>query len=166
MKTIVSLLFVFGTFFLTHPLIAETTGLEELLPPKSDKTWKVKGEIKQAKGQELFMLINGGAMLYLQLGFNQVLMATLTNSSGQLINLDVFEMNSAEIAEQLVQKKIGESPETLDIGSKAYFEDYYINFYQEKYQVTISGADASEKSRQGVIDLAKLVSERITAVSE
>lgn len=144
-------------------LMADATDLSKYIPGPGDKNqWQLEGTAKQAKGNELFMLINGGATLYLQFGFNQAVIVTVKNKNGQPLNLDIYEMNSAEAAKQVNREKIGKAAEKVDIGTEAYLEEYYINFYQEQYQVTISGFDDSNTSRESIIALAQLVSRKIS----
>lgn len=108
------------------------------------------------------MLINGGATLYLSLGFKKALTATLLDKQKKPINIDVFEMNSAAIAKQVNSEKVGTEAKKLSFGQDANLESYYLNFWQGPYQITISGYDSTPESIDSIINLAKIVDQKIT----
>ncbi len=163
MKTKLALMVVLIHLFSTVPVFAEMNNLKMLIPSSEDKEWQLDGDAKQAEGNQLFMLINGGATLYLQLGFKRALTVTVKNKGGQLLNLDIFEMNSPEIAQQVNREKVGEDSRKIAIGVEAYLGEYYINFHQRVYQITVSGYDSSKESIESITALAKLVSRKISA---
>jgi len=148
--------------FSSGSLFAEEIDLKQYIPSVEDEEWQLDGEASQAEGNELFMLINGGATLYLQLGFKRALIVTVKNKQGLQLNLDIYEMNSPELAQQANKEKIGENALRIEIGTEAFLEDYYINFWQGCYQITISGYDSSEESIKSITALAELVSRKVS----
>ncbi len=137
--------------------------LEAFLPTSSNhREWQLEGPVQKAEGSQLFMLINGGATLYLSLGFKKALTATLLDKQKKPINIDVFEMNSAAIAKQVNSEKVGTEAKKLSFGQDANLESYYLNFWQGPYQITISGYDSTPESIDSIINLAKIVDQKIT----
>lgn len=81
--------------------------LLRLLPSKSrSQGWKLDTPPETAEGLELYSLINGGAEIYVQAGFKRAVMASYRDPKGKMINLEIFEMTSAESARNVHAKKI------------------------------------------------------------
>lgn len=155
-------------FLLWSPalLLADTPAvldLEIFLPPIGGQSeWQLDGPVQKAEGKQLFMLINGGATLYLSLGFKRALTATFKDRHGKPVNVDLFEMNSLLIAQRVNREKVGTEGRDLPIGNEGRLESYYLNFWQGPYQVTISGYDATAASIDSITRLAGLIADNIT----
>ena len=157
------LLSVFTGFVFLLPNSITAADLETFLPTVSiHQEWQVENPAQKAEGNQLFMLINGGATLYLSLGFKRVLIVTLIDKEGKPINIDIFEMNSPSIAQQVNNEKVGVEAEKLSFGRNASLESYYLNFWQGPYQVSISGYDSTPASIASIIRLARIVDFKIT----
>jgi hypothetical protein len=52
------------------------------------------------------------------------------------------------------------------IGSDAQLADYYMNFWKGPFLVTLTGFDETEKTRQGLLDIAQAVSSRMPGGGE
>ncbi len=135
--------------------------LESLLPVKAGGDWRLEGSPQKAEGMNLFMLINGGAELYLHNGFKRALIATLLDRQGKPFNMDIYQMNSAEIAKKTNKEKIGEGAERISIANDARFEGYYLNFWKGPYQVTVSASYESEAFQSGIKKLAEIIAGNI-----
>lgn len=163
MKTIKTFLFI-STFiiFSGNSYASEpATDLMQLLPPASNTEWRLEGTPQTAEGMQLFMLINGGAELYLQKGFKRALIATFLDKKGQPYNIDIYQMNSAEIAKETNKEKTGENATEIAFGNDAQLESYYLNFWKGPYQVTVSASDESAAAQNAIKVLAKIVADRI-----
>ena len=166
----VNLIFVFFVL-LSYPSFCfyahaeKNTGhdaLFDLLPSESQlKEWKFDGEPQIAVGKELYLLINGGAEIYMQEGFKRAILASYSDGKGKVINLEIFEMTSPESARRIHMKKIGKQGKKLPIGDDAVLENYYLNFQKERFQVTLSGYDSEAETVKMLLDLAHIVVKRI-----
>jgi len=135
-----------------------------LLPLESDlKGWTLDGEPQTAEGMALFELINGGAEEYVKQGFRRALLATYRNNEGKRINVDVYEMLSPESAKRIHRKKAGDRGATVPVGEEAAMEDYYLNFQKGSFQVTLSGYDTQKETLEWLLQIGRLVAERIRA---
>ena len=157
----------FITFFSPVFSPCEETGPQEtllhLLPLESDlKGWKLDGEAQTAEGIGLFELINGGAEEYVKEGFKRAVIATYRNNEGKLINLDIYEMLSPESAKRIHRKKAGNKGQKISVGEEAAIEDYYLNFRKGAYQVTLSGYDTQKETLEWLLQIGRLVAERIS----
>ena len=113
------------------------------------------------RGDELFMMIDGGADIYHEYGFSQVVRAAYTDADGRSINLEIYAMQSPQAAWGIYTFKTGAGATPVDIGQEALFEDYYLNFVKGNLLVTVVGPDAEEATAKAVIALARAVDARI-----
>ncbi len=149
--------------FSTSLLAADpAANLESFLPAKSNPDWRLEGDPQTAEGMNLFVLINGGAEIYLQNGFKRALIATFLDTQDRPFNVDIYQMNSPEIAKKTNHEKVGEGAEQIAIGNDGRFEGYYLNFWTGSYQITVSASDESEASQTGIKNLARIIAGNIT----
>lgn len=124
--------------------------------------WKPDGAPQTYRGEALFRMINGGADIYHEYGFNQVVRAAYVNAGGQSVNLEIYQMKSPASAYGIYSFKAGEGGTPLTIGQEARLQDYYLNFWKGDLLVTVIGLDSDAETRQGVVDLAAAVDTRIS----
>ena len=136
--------------------------LLHLMPLESDlEGWKLDGEPQTAEGIRLFELINGGAEEYVKEGFSRVILATYRNHEGKRINVDIYEMLSQESARNIYRKKAGDGGTKVPLGDEGAMEEYYLNFRKGAYQVTLSGYDTRKETQEWLLQVGRLVAERI-----
>ena len=69
--------------------------LSNYLPASGEVNgWKLSDTPKNFRGDELFLMINGGADIYHEYGFRQVQTAEYVDAGGKSINLEIYEMES------------------------------------------------------------------------
>jgi Family of unknown function (DUF6599) len=136
--------------------------------PASDEIsgWKLNDTPQNYRGDELFLMINGGAGIYHEYGFTQVLRAEYVDAGGKSINLEIYEMESPAAAYGIYTFKSSDSGKTLSIGNEALLQDYYLNFWKRNLLVTVIGLDSEERTVQGVVAMAKAVDARITSTGD
>lgn len=141
--------------------------LSGFLPASGDIAgWKLSGEPKNYRGDQLFQMINGGAGIYHEYGFRQALSAEYVDVNGKSISLEIYEMKSPASAYGIYTFKIGDNGKAVSIGQEAMLQDYYLNFWKGNLLVTVIGRDSEERTLQGVVGLAKAVDARITNTGE
>jgi hypothetical protein len=128
--------------------------------------WTLRDAPKNYRGDELYVMIDGGADIYYEYGFTQVLCAEYVDVRGKSIKLEIYEMESPTAAYGMYTFKIGDGGKALGIGQEALLEDYYLNFRKGNLLVTVVGPDSEEESVQGVVALAKSVDARIAKTGE
>ena len=121
------------------------------------------GESQAYHGDDLYQMIDGGADIYHEYGFRQVLSAEYVDGGGKIIKLELYEMEDPDAAYGIYSFKVGEGGKALAIGREGRLEDYYLNFWKGNMQVTLIGQDADQTTVQGVVALAQAVAARITA---
>jgi len=128
--------------------------------------WSPDGSPEKFLGDDLFMMINGGADIYHEYGFKQVIGADYVNSGGKAIRLEIYEMENSAAAYGIYTFKTGDGGKNVDIGQDALLEEYYLNFWKGNVLVTVIGPDPEEETVQGVVAIAKAVDARITETGE
>jgi hypothetical protein len=128
--------------------------------------WKLSEAQKSYRGDRLYLMINGGADVYHEYGFTQVLSAEYEEVGGKSIKLEIYEMESPAAAYGIYTFKIGAGGKELAIGQEGLLEDYYLNFWKGNMLVTVIGQDPEEETVRGVVALAKAVAARIAETGE
>lgn len=141
--------------------------LAGLLPASGEVAGFTPNGTPQAyHGDDLFQMIDGGADIYHEYGFRQVLSAEYLDAHGKTIKLEMYEMESPAAAYGIYSFKVGEGGKPLAIGQEGRIEDYYLNFWKGNMQVTLIGQDAEEETVQGIVALAGAVAARIAQTGE
>ena len=129
--------------------------------PKPPEGWVYLEEPNIAVGNQLFTVINGGAELYVRLGFTRAVFASYRSVEGKSINLEVYEMKTPAAARKTYDRKTGTSGRAVDVGAAARLEEYYLNFYKGPYQITVSGYAADTQTAENLLTIARLIDERL-----
>lgn len=134
-----------------------------LLPNQNQlKDWQPFGEPQYAKGEDLFLLINGGAEIYYEYGFRQAVIHSYSHEDRTSINVEIYEMEDAVSAYGMYSFKAGGNGENIAIGSKGKMEEYYLNFWKGPYVVTLIGFDTDRTTRESLKKFAGLIDDNIT----
>lgn len=131
--------------------------------PKSGemKEWEPTGSPQTFVGEDLYELINGGAVIYYEYGFRQVVTQEYTNKVGKSINLEIYEMTGPASAYGIYSFKISDNGENIAVGTDALLEDYYLNFWKGNFLVTIVAYDSDQETLNGLRTIAETVDAKI-----
>jgi len=141
--------------------------LTKLLPSAVDvKGWAPRGRPQVFRGEDLFLYIDGGAEIFHEYGFRQVITQDYANAAGKTVTLDIDEMASPEGAFGMYTFKTGAGGRGVPFGRDGRLEDYYLNFWKGPFLVTVVGPDASAESLEGVERVARAADARIAAGGE
>jgi hypothetical protein len=133
-----------------------------LLPDKiGSGNWIREDEsIQTAAGEELYDLINGGADLYLEYGFQKAAFAVY-EGQGKAINVEIYQMDGDSAAYGINSLKKGRRWKSVDRGQEGFLSAYYLNFWKGVYQVSVIGMDSTESSMQGILIIAGRIAAQI-----
>ncbi len=134
-----------------------------LLQPGELKGWESVGTPQHMIGEDLFLLINGGAEIYYEYGFKQVIAQGFKNKNGKSFNLEIYEMQTPAAAYGIYTFKTGNEGKPLDVGNEGLLEDYYLNFWKGNVCVTVIGFDSEKETMDGIVEAAKMVAAKINA---
>lgn len=137
--------------------VTAQTDLYPLFPDKEVVGWTRVEDPQQYRGDELFMMIDGGADIYHEYGFSQVVAGEYENAEGKFIRLEIYEMTSPQAAYGIYSFKTSADGKTLDIGQAALLEEYYLNIWKGNLLVTIVGSDAETATTDAVIAFGRFI---------
>lgn len=148
--------------FMAAPLSAQPESVLSYLPDESQLSgWETLGEPQTAEGDDLFLLINGGAEIYHEYGFARAVMHSYVRGE-KSVNLEVYEMEDVASAYGAYSFKTGREGESVAVGTESRFEDYYLNFWKGNVVVTLIGFDTDQETREAILMLARSVEGKIT----
>jgi len=123
--------------------------------------WNQEDLAQVFEGEDLFVYIDGGAEIYLEYGFCRVLVQDFKDDEGRRLSLEIFEMASPESAYGIFSFKKSASGKPIEIGDEAQLADYYLNMWKGHFLVTLTGFDATPRTREGLLSIARFVAARI-----
>ena len=139
---------------------SSVTSLRNLLPQDVGE-WQRQGEVLEYAGDGLFDYINGGAEIYYEYGFVQVIVQDFTASGEHTLTLEIYEMEDPDSAFGIYSFKRSPGGQYLEVGDLGRLEDYYMNFWKGKYLITLTGFDEEGITLRGIQAIAKDVDKRI-----
>ncbi len=143
------------------------TDLLKFLPSTGEVgEWERDDSPQEYRGDSLYEYINGGAEIYHDYGFKQVVVQDFKNKRGKSISIEIFEMEDTESAFGIFTFKISPEERKLGLGSDARLSDYYLNFWKGDLLVTITGFDEDEETVEGLQELARAVDAKIKRKGE
>jgi hypothetical protein len=124
--------------------------------------WRPEDEPQHVEGEDLFLLINGGAEIYHEYGFKQAVVQSYVDENERSLNLEIYEMSDPPAAFGIYTFKKGEKGRDLDLGEAASLQDYYLNAWKGNFLVTVVGFDTEKETIDGLQILANAVAGKIT----
>ena len=157
-------IFVFLILFFACMNVKRNNELKYLLPTNDElQNWQTKDEPVRAIGEDLYELINGGAEVYHEYGFKEVISQEYESAEGNSINLEIYKMENSFSAFGMYSFKTGNEGDKYNIGNEAFFEDYYLNFWKGEYLITLIGFDTEKETIAGILELAKIIEKKISS---
>lgn len=133
-----------------------------MLPgPEELPGWVKDGEPQHFEGEDLFIYIDGGAEIYFEFGFRQVVVQDYRTATGSRLSLEIFQMDSPESAYGIYAFKTSRRGEPVALGDDCQLADYYLNLRKGPFLATITGLDATDAVRNALLSLARIIEPRI-----
>ncbi len=139
--------------------------LSYLLSGQEAGEWKTDGPPQEFKGEDLYLYIDGGAEIYREYGFAEVLVQEYKDREGTRLSLEIFRMTSPESAYGMYTFKRSPRGAPVSIGAEGQLDGYYLNFWQGDFLATITGQDESPATRRGLLEIARAVAGKIRGPS-
>jgi hypothetical protein len=140
--------------------------LQDLLPAAGELDgWSASGEARAAAGKDLYLLIDGGAEIYYEFGFKQVIFQTYSHANGQTINLELYEMDNPQAAYGVYTFKTGRTGIALEIGQESWLESYFLNSWRGNYLTTVIGLNDDTLTMEGIKKIAGIIDSKINCIS-
>ncbi|MCX6121062.1 MAG: hypothetical protein NTX44_05540 [Ignavibacteriales bacterium] len=149
-------------FLYTGSLQSLSQDIHSYLPnPNELGIWHAVDSVRVFTGEELYTLIDGGADMYLEYGFQRVMTAEYENPQERSIKLEIYEMTDAAAAAGLFSLNIGTQGKPVAIGNEGRQYDYHIMFWKNRFLVFVSGNDTLKETSVGIRTIASTVNDKL-----
>lgn len=153
---------VISLLVFTNPAFASEKDLLQMLPEsRGFKEAVPAGEPQIAKGEKLFELINGGAVLFLKHGFQQALFQEYQTDNGRTMNLEIYQMKTPAVAKGVFTERADRSSKKIPLGEQGVHGAYYCAFHRGVYYVTVTGSESTQQMQQLLLKTARTVDQGI-----
>ncbi|MEZ5001214.1 MAG: DUF6599 family protein [Bacteroidales bacterium] len=138
------------------------TGMKALLPVEGEiKGWEVAGPVRQYGAEQLESIAGRESVLYSEYGFREAIRASMINSSGEILGLEIYRMDDTFGSYALYLQKSRGAGETYTAGNNSYLDSLSLGFWKHHYLVTISCDRLNDSTLLGMKLVADLVDSRI-----
>ncbi len=146
--------FIFLPLLFFSILSTETSAqtVRDLVPGEGQIIgWEPVGEPEYAEGQDLYLLIDGGAEIFHEYGFAAAAFQIFGSAKGDIINLEIYEMADTAAAYGIYTFRSGSPGKRVDLGCQAVLASYYLNFWSSRYVISVVGMDSSKDIIDGIM---------------
>ncbi len=155
------ILFFLGILVLPD-VIAQNQDLHLIFPVNEDiEGWKLSGQPDFYQGEELYYLIDGGADIYMEYGFNRVIGGEFTNPAGIRLRLEIYEMTDNAAAFGIFSINHHSLKWNNEVGDESVLGDDFFAFRKKNYYTIISKLIGSGQMDLEMIRLGRIVASKI-----
>jgi hypothetical protein len=141
--------------------------LNNLLPQAGEvNSWAPDGHAQLAVGEDLFLLINGGAEIYHEYGFERCVFQTYLSDDGYSINVEIYEMDGPQAAYGIFTFKRSDNGIPVEIGHEGSYESYYIIYWRGKFLVNVIALGDWDGARDDIYQIASTFDTKIKTQAE
>jgi len=141
----------------------QPTGIHALVPGPGDVSgWEPADTVQVFVGEDLYLLIDGGAEIFHEYGFDRVAACEFKGDSGKMVSLEIYDMTSPEAAYGMYSFKAGRNGKAVNVGTDGLKQGYYIIFWKDHYLVTVTGYDNDPITLKGIAAIAATVDKHIS----
>lgn len=154
---------------LTFAVIGQTAtpSIRSYLPRSEDVApWQQVDSARLFVGEELYLLIDGGADRYLEYGFSQVVAAGYANSRGSSVKIEIYEMADAAAAYGIYSVTVGSQGRVVQIGNEGILYQYHLMFWKSHFLIFVSAADTAAETTAGIMNLARFIERKLGEAGE
>jgi hypothetical protein len=151
-------------------------GTMSLLPVDDDVPgWKRSEKLLSASNdEELYKIVNGGATLYIQHGFQSFAGQSYKGPKGVELEVFIFNQGTPQHAQDLYENpfaKPGRGKEMPGLGEKARIDmtplfSYGVDFVQKGFFVRVIIQDKTEEGLKVALSFAHKISKRIDTIAK
>jgi len=155
-------IFLFISVFASIQLIAQNEILSELLPSINElKGFELKTEPEYYQGDDLFYLINGGADIYLEYGFKDVISASYENETGLSFKAEIYQMLNDSAAYGIFSFNRNDKMIYHDIGDESIRQDDFLIFIKGHYYVVLTTQSNQKEQKVNLQAKARFIEAKI-----
>lgn len=142
------------------PALAQRSSPESFLPAGT-AGWRLAESPQLFVGDELFRMIDGGAVLYHEYGFDRAASAHYQDSAGRMVDAEIYAMSDAGAAYGIFGITAAAGDSTLALGDEGEMGEYFLVFRKGRYVVTVSGQNSERPTLDGVRFIGQAIQARI-----
>jgi hypothetical protein len=136
--------------------------IRSVLPAlESLQGWQYNKAPRVYPGDKLFDLINGGADIYYEYGFTQVVSVTYNDPAHTVILVEIYEMSDPSAGYGIFSLMQQTAEWCKTYGNVSAVRNDYIAFWQGNYYVNISWSSRQHKDIPPLTKLAKMICDNI-----
>jgi hypothetical protein len=141
-----------------------TKEIKSYLPSSNEISgWKIIDSPQRYKGDELFLLMDGGADIYLEYGFKQAVNCMYINDANASVKVEIYQMKSPEGAYGIFTNNSGEDGEKIMVGNGGLLTNYGLIFWKNNFMVSITGSNNEINTKTELVNFAKSIDTKIEA---
>jgi hypothetical protein len=138
------------------------TNIASILPGTGEAgEWYRPDSVRAFTGEELFDFIDGGADIYFEYGFRQVVSAEYRNTKKTSVKLEIYEMTDNGAAYGMYSINVSSQGKTVRVGNEGTLNEYYLIFWKNRFLTFISSDDTTGETLEGILTLAECVEKKI-----
>jgi hypothetical protein len=138
------------------------TAMPTVLPADADvPAWRLAQPWRVLAGQDLFELIDGGAEIYHEFGFDRVIAASYAGDDSASLQVEIYRMQSAEAAYGVFSMMVSPSGRPVALGDEARLYDEYLLMWSGRYFVSITALGATARHERVLTTFAASIARRI-----
>ena len=143
---------------------ADAPGLPQLLPgPDQLPGWRVAEPPRLYPGEQLFDLIDGGAMLYQEYGFVEALSCRYEGPGGASLQIEIYRMSSPESAYGIYSMMQSAGGAPVDAGQEARLAGDYIAVWKGSCYISVTALGPRESVGGALLQAGRLIAAGIPA---
>ena len=147
---------------LSFQLFAQQEELMNLLPTGEQlNSFELKAEPEYYQGDDLFFLINGGADIYLEYGFKDVISASFANKTGQNFKAEIYQMLNDSATYGIFSFNSGKKAVTHNIGDACIIQNDFLIFIKGNYYTVLTTSSNKEEQQLNLVGIAEAISDKI-----
>ncbi len=106
-------------------------------------------------------MIDGGAALYLEYGFDRAVSAKYENGEGRTIDAEIYTMADAGGASGIFTITAASGEQPLEMGDDGELGEYFLVFRKGRHVVTVSGQNSDTPTMDGVKAIGRTIESRL-----
>jgi hypothetical protein len=153
MKKLVLLFFVFSRVLFPQDVFN--------LLPDSIGTWIKSDSAALYVGEGLYTLIDGGADIFNEYGFDKVLVQRYSDPEKKYIDIEIYKMKDSYAAYGIFSLFTFGTGKRIKDMNDTYEGDQFLLFRKGNFYISFTASGSSDEIRSGMLDLAKDIESRI-----
>jgi hypothetical protein len=133
---------------------------EITLPSDFGQGWRADKPARHFRGKNLYGYINGGAELYLEFGFKNLIIKKYINGDNKL-ELELYQMINPDAALGIYLMKAGKEISIDNIGARNTANSYQILITKGEYFIQINNFSGDKNNQMAMISLSQKVLKQI-----